>query len=300
MSNEYFEYQKQLPHDPFDVQAKYLVGFDERYASIGASFRLLLDREGLREWSKRHHRQELPVCHLLERRHQLAIFAGDVGTGKTETAESIADRLSRELGREGCLLKLSTRVRGLGLHGQMSSLIHAGFEAVAREAGKKRLAFLLIDEADALAASRETSQMHQEEKAAVNTLIQKLDDLRALAGRALVMLCSNRLSAIDPAIQRRAGLVVQFERPNKQERHRLLRMDLDGVGLTKAQLEELVELTGENAAGPGFTYSDLRLRLIPEAVARVYPKAALSYDVLRVVAKELRPSPRLEPPKGHE
>jgi SpoVK/Ycf46/Vps4 family AAA+-type ATPase len=294
MSDEYFEYQRLLPYDPFAEQGNGLVGFDNRYASIGSSFRLLLDRPSLRAWSQKHHKRELAVCRLLDRRHQLAIFAGDVGTGKTETAEAVADRLTRELDKEGCLLKLSTRVRGKGLHGQMSALIHAGFEAVVREAGKKRLAFLLIDEADALAATRETAQMHQEEKAAVNTMIQKLDDLRSLDGRAIVMLCSNRLSALDPAIQRRAGLIVRFARPNKEERLDLLKRDLEGVGLTDRQFAELAVLTGSKSGGLGYTFSDLRLRLIPEAVARVFPNSALTFDVLRDVAAEIQPSPQLE------
>jgi AAA+ superfamily predicted ATPase len=231
---------------------------------------------------------------VLARRHQLAVFAGDVGTGKTEMAECLADRLTRELRREGAIIKLSTRVRGRGIHGQMSDLIDAGFKEVEKEAGKKRLAFLLIDEADAVAATRDTRQMHQEEKAGVNTMIQKLDDLRALGGRAIVILCTNRLDAIDQAIQRRAGLIERFERPTDAERRALLEHDLGGLGVSRPQLDELVALTGpEQNNGVGFTYSDLRLRLIPEAVARVFPDAPLTYDVLTEVARMLAPSPRI-------
>ena len=44
----------------------------------------------------------------------------------------------------------------------------------------------------------------------MNTLIQKVDDLRRHSGRVLVFLCTNRSSALDPAIVRRAARLEQF------------------------------------------------------------------------------------------
>jgi len=64
---------------------------------------------------------------------------------------------------------------------------------------------LIIDEADSLAAKRNGGQSHHEDKVAVNTLIQKIDDVRRLEGRSLVILCSNRYESLDPAILRRAA-----------------------------------------------------------------------------------------------
>ena len=77
---------------------------------------------------------------------------------KTITAECIANRLTTETQKNGFLLKLSTRVRGKGLHGEMSQLIQNAFENLTTQAGKKRLAFLLIDEADSIASLRSTEQ----------------------------------------------------------------------------------------------------------------------------------------------
>ena len=62
--------------------------------------------------------------------------------------------------------------------GQMSSLINQAFEIITKEAGKAKSAFLIIDEADSLSAMRDTGQSHHEDKVAVNTIIQKVDDLR--------------------------------------------------------------------------------------------------------------------------
>ena len=53
------------------------------------------------------------------------------------TAECAANRLTKDMGKEGFLLKLSTRVRGKGLHGEMSQLIQDAFENLTTQAGKK-------------------------------------------------------------------------------------------------------------------------------------------------------------------
>ena len=64
---------------------------------------------------------ELPVISQLKEKYPLIILAGDAGTGKTVSAEAIADRMLRELKKEGFFLKLSTRVSGKD--GQIDHLI---------------------------------------------------------------------------------------------------------------------------------------------------------------------------------
>src|SRR5260370_28362239 len=97
--------------------------------------------------------------------------------------------------------------------GQMSQLIHDAFEVVVQEAGNKRLSFMIIDEADSLAASRNGDQSHHEDKVAVNTLIQRIDDIRRCNGRVLVVLCTNRFAALDPAVVPRAGRIDSLSLP---------------------------------------------------------------------------------------
>jgi AAA+ superfamily predicted ATPase len=132
------------------------------------------------------HERDLPIAAVLAQRYPLVILEGDVGTGKTEFAGCAADRLARLTDSDAQLMKLSTNVRGHGHVDQMSYLINQAFAAVEAEAGKRRLAFLVIDEGDSLAANREAGQSHHEDKVAVNTLIQKIDDARRLGGRLLV------------------------------------------------------------------------------------------------------------------
>jgi AAA+ superfamily predicted ATPase len=173
----------------------------------------------------------------------------------------------------------------------MSTLLNQAFEVVAKQAGKTRHAFLIIDEADSLASTRETAQSHHEDKVAVNTIIQKVDDLRRHSGRVLVFLCTNRAGALDPAIVRRAARTELFDRPTDQEREDLLRMDLDGLGIKDDVIRELVRLTGPQDGRPGFTFSDLRSKLLPDALCRAFPTRALSSEDLVHAAKEVRPSP---------
>lgn len=294
-TEQYFEYIRELPDGAFSKRAASLVGFEQRYERAAGTFKLILDPDGVRAWSRKQHGRVLPLCEVLEDRHPLVIFEGDVGTGKTATAEGIASRLAADLRREGYLLKLSTRVRGSGIHAGMTRAIHAGFERLSAEAGKRRIAILLIDEADAIAASRGTDQMHQEEKSGVNTLIQRLDDLRGLGGRAMVILTTNRVGAVDEALVRRAALRVRFDRPTDEERAEVLRGDLDGVGLSDSQIRELVALTGPgHNDGLGFTFSDLRLRFIPDAVLTVFPDKPLTFDELVRAAERIIPSPEIK------
>jgi AAA+ superfamily predicted ATPase len=222
------------------------------------------------------------------------IFHGDVGTGKTASAEAAADRLARLLDVEGYLLKLSTRVRGIGHVGEMGTLISDAFDEALRIAGKSRFVTLLIDEGDALAFNRGAERAHHEDRVGVNAIIQKIDDARALGGRLLIILSTNRFTALDPAVVRRASLVESFGRPTPDERRELLEMTLAGVTVSPSELDALVAATGERGGRVPFTFSDIQTRLVPVAVARAYPERALTAEDLLAAAAELEPSPSME------
>jgi AAA+ superfamily predicted ATPase len=289
-----FELELELPNEKIAAAAKRLVGFEERYQRLHRDLRLLSDPQELTDWSKKFHKHELALSAAIADRYPLVIFAGDVGTGKTATAEGACDRLARESKKESMLFKLSTRVRGSGKVGQMSTLLNEAFEVVAKQAGKTRQSFLIIDEADSLASTRDTAQSHHEDKVAVNTIIQKVDDLRRHNGRILVFLCTNRAGALDPAIVRRAARTEIFERPNEHEREQLFRMDLAGLNIKDHTIQELVKLTGARDSQPGFTFSDLRAKLLPDALCRAFPSRALTDEDFLNAAKEVRPSPAVK------
>jgi AAA+ superfamily predicted ATPase len=291
-SNKLFELELDLPSELLRHLPDRLVGFAERFERIHRDLRLLVDMDGLVKWSKKHYDVVLPAVQVIKDRYPLVIFHGDVGTGKTQTAEVAADLLARELKKEARLFKLSTGVRGQGMVGQMSTFINQAFDVVTKEAGKNRMSFLIIDEGDSLAGNRDAAQSHHEDKVAVNTLIQKIDDLKKYDGRILVFLCTNRMEALDPAIIRRAGRIEIFNRPDDNEREALFKMDCAGLGFPDKFIKELVVLTGPNAKRKlGFTFSDLRTRLMPEALSKAFPERKIAEDDLRSAAQSLVPSP---------
>jgi hypothetical protein len=81
----------------------------------------------------------------------------------------------------------SRQLSSTGAVGEMTTLLTAAFEKVTDAAkggrdsrGKIRSGVvLLVDEADALAQSRDLAEMHHEDRAGVNALIRGIDALGA-------------------------------------------------------------------------------------------------------------------------
>lgn len=182
--NTIFDAEIVVPDAAITARAKTLVGFDARYARVHDQLRLLLNVDAVAEWNRRQHRGELAIVDHIAEQYPLVIFHGDVGTGKTAMAEGIANRLMTEAKAEDSMLfRLSNRVRGSGMVGEMGSLLSEAFTRVIAAIGKHRRAVLIIDEGDSIAASRTQDHSHHEDKVAVNTLIQHIDDLRRFKGR---------------------------------------------------------------------------------------------------------------------
>ncbi|OAT33499.1 putative AAA+ family ATPase [Buttiauxella ferragutiae ATCC 51602] len=290
-----FDSETPLPDDTLIARQKTLLGFDDRFQRVHHQLRLLLNLGKLGTWSSTFHQQQLPLCNLVSDQYPLVIFYGDVGTGKTATAECIANMLAKESGAEDSVLfKMSNRVRGSGKVGEMGTLINQAFSEVVKSAGKTRRGILIIDEGDSLAASRTQEHSHHEDKVAVNTLIQCIDDLRQYKGRVVVFLCTNRLSVLDAALLRRAAVVEEFTRPNEQARLALFNMDLQGLNFSSEQMSCLVDATGPREGKPGWTFSDIRTRLYPAALAKAFPDNPLTFDILNQTALSLMPSPVME------
>lgn len=290
-----FDREIPLPDDALTAHARTLIGFNARYTRIRDYLHLLLHADELGKWNQKYHRGRLAVTELVAEQYPLAIFHGDVGTGKTATAECIANRLVAEAHTEDSVLfKLSNGVRGTGKVGEMGTLLTEAFNKVVESAGRGRRAILVIDEGDSLGAARSQDHSHHEDKVAVNTLVQQLDDLRRFSGRILTILCTNRMSVLDPALQRRAAVIEEFRRPSDDERHELFALDLAALDLAEHQLGELVAATAARIGSPPWTYSDIRTRLYPAALARAFPKRSLEFEDLRLAAADLNPSPVVE------
>lgn len=288
-----FEAQTVLPDSYLTQQADRLLGFEPRYQRIHKQLQLMLQADDLEGWSKKHHGKKLTVVNLLAEQYPLAIFYGDVGTGKTANAEAIANRLARDARIEDAILfKLSNKVRGTGKVGEMGSLIADTFAEITKAIGTgKGRAFLIIDEGDSLGASRSQEHSHHEDKVGVNTLIQAIDNLRKHGGRIFAILCTNRLSALDAAVVRRAAIVEEFTRPSDMERHELFAKDLADMEISATEIGRLVKATGAKEDKPSWTYSDIRTRLYPAAVSLAFPDSPLKIEHFHEAATKLQPSP---------
>jgi AAA+ superfamily predicted ATPase len=296
-SNSSFEGSVILPNSDADQILSGLVGMEEILESLSKTMRASLNPGGLELWQKKYHSNATKLLDVVLRRPQLFILAGDVGTGKTTVAESIGNKVAREEKIRVTLYKLSLNARGSGMVGEMTRLISQAFGEIATEAKKlkgdkaKGGIVFVIDEADSIAQSRELSQMHHEDRAGVNALIRGIDLFSKDKLPVAVILCTNRINALDPAIRRRAAEIFEFKRPNDAQRQKLLLEAFSDCGFSATEINQLVQHTGANGRAFGFTYSDLRQRLIPAAVFDAFPDRKMDFSGVLKIAKALQPTP---------
>lgn len=300
MKANLFEQAKTLP-DP-DAQGRLvrLVGIDDKIKRLANILGVLINPSGLKAWQQRHHDDAYGLLDTVMRRPPLVVLSGDVGSGKTELAETIGDKVARQEGIDITLLPLSLSSRGQGHVGEMTQLVSAAFERAFDEASKLKSAkgaarggvILLVDEADALAQSREAEQMHHEDRAGVNAFIRGIDRFANGGLPAVVIMCTNRLNALDPAVRRRAADILVFERPGAAERLDVLTRRLSGAGFSLADLKAMAAATGEQQKRPyGFTYSDITQRLLPAIVLDAYPDGPIRPARALELAEAMLPTP---------
>ena len=182
---ELFEQPIEYPDIEIKERLSRLIGLDFEVNQLSKIIGLLVNPKGFTEWLNEFHKDASQVEDMVLRRPPLIVLAGDVGSGKSELTTTIGDAVARQQDISVTLFPLSLSSRGKGRVGEMTQLISTAFEhTVSRakklktEEGSSRGAvILLIDEADALAQSRENSQMHHEDKAGVNAFIRGIDSL---------------------------------------------------------------------------------------------------------------------------
>jgi AAA+ superfamily predicted ATPase len=276
-----------------------LVGLDDMKQKMKKMLSLLINPNGVQDWVNKYHKSASTVLNYVGRRPPLIILAGDVGSGKSELAYTIGDAVARQENLDVELYPLSLASRGQGRVGQMTQLVSAAFDYTLEKAkklkhanGKSRGAvILLVDEADAIAQSRENDQMHHEDKAGVNAFIRGIDSLGNGKFPAAVIMCTNRPNALDPAIRRRAAEIFYFQRPDEEARHKVLNVSLKELGLKSEEIQKIVDLTGATGQRDfGFTFSDLLQRLIPSIVLDAYPDKAVESQRAIEITKSIIPT----------
>lgn len=288
----------ELPEPVRADRYRRLVGLDDLKNRLRLEAELLAAPNRLAQWSVQYHNQILPALALFNDRAPLFVFSGDVGAGKTALAESFGCDLADTLNLPVYLYRLKLTARGSGLVGEMTTLIGEAFShllTMGRKAltskGPNSVFVLVVDEADALAQSRAAAQMHHEDRAGVDALLAGVDSLAGEKVPVLVVLCTNRERALDPAVMRRAAGSFHFGRPESDQRISVLTQALGGLALSEDVLRKIASVTGPVEDRPGFTYSDLVQRLVPAAIIAAFPDRPITADILLQVAADMAPTP---------
>ena len=277
-----------------------LVGLDNHKMRLAKILRLLINPVSLDAWAKKFHPGASSFLNSVLTRPPLVILAGEVGSGKSALAETIGDAVARQENIKITLFPLSLSTRGQGRVGEMTLLLAAAFDHTLKEArklkgtggGKSRGAvILLVDEADALAQSREATQMHHEDRAGVNAFIRGVDRLGNGKLPAAVIMCTNRPGALDPAVRRRAADVLMFARPDKEQRLAVMEPPLQQLGFSLPEIKAMISTTGPCGEDRcGFTFSDLTQRLLPAIVLEAYPARQVDPNTALKIAQKMTPT----------
>jgi AAA+ superfamily predicted ATPase len=294
----------ELPEEVRDERYRGLVGLDTIKTRLRKEATVLAHPAALSRWAAKHHPDAARTgvtLNLIGDRAPLIVFGGDVGSGKSALAESFGCDLSRNLGVPAFLWRLKLAARGSGLVGEMTSLIGNAFDHLRVQGEKSRgangikaIQIFVVDEADALVQSREATQMHHEDRAGVDAFLAGIDGLAGTGLPIIVVLCTNRLDAIDPAVRRRAAGTFEFHRPTAEQRRHVLATAFADFNIDASIIDTLVDITGPGTGAspnPGYTFSDLTQRLIPTAILEAFPDRPVTGDLIVDIAQGMKPTP---------
>ena len=90
-----FERPMTLPDPDAQGRLARLVGMDDKIKRLANVLGVLINPAGLRKWQDQHHADAGNLLDAVIRRPPLVVLSGDVGSGKTELAETIGDKVAR-------------------------------------------------------------------------------------------------------------------------------------------------------------------------------------------------------------
>lgn len=220
-----------------------------------------------------HHRETLLAAHGLTPRRTV-LLTGPPGTGKSASAEALAD----EMGRDFAVVNLATVVSSL--LGDTARNLAAIFDTAAGEP-----LVLLFDEFDAIAKERAEQTDHGELKRVVTAFLQLLERFR---GPSVLLAATNHPDLLDLAVWRRFDLALEFEPPPVMDIRKLLRLKLRAL-----PRERNLDIEAVASACRGFTQAEVSQVVRDTHRRHVLYQAtgSLSADALVETAAALRRRP---------
>jgi SpoVK/Ycf46/Vps4 family AAA+-type ATPase len=269
-----------------------LIGIDKQKEALLLNLSLLIDKRKIEGWQKKNHPGGIDLLQLVGSTGALFILSGEVGCGKTALANSIATPLAEKLRTKIITMETPSNIRGYGRVGEISSRISSAFTTAKQRVGKDKMGLLIIDEADDLATSRSQKHAHHEDRAGLNVLIKQIDAISREKINLAVIMITNRMVVLDPAIKRRAALQLIFERPDVEARKKVFRLLMNKLTYTEQDMQNFIHETSTPSVP--YSYSDLIQRAGKQALLKAIDLdvpfgPSLYMDVLR----EIKPTPLL-------
>lgn len=267
-----------------------LIAIDKQKEVLLNTLELFFDQDKIEKWQKRHHPKGLDFFHNLTGGTPLIILSGDVGCGKTALAHSIGSPLAKLMDKRVVVFETPSNIRGAGRVGEISNRITDAFEQVKSKVKPGQMGILIIDEADDLATDRDQNQAHHEDRAGLNVLIKQIDLIARENIALAVILITNRLKVLDPAVIRRATQIIEFSRPDANDRYLVFQRIFKGSTLSKKDYEELVEAS-EHPDTP-YSFSDLIQKAGKQSLYyAIQNNQPFGKDVYVETIKNVKPSP---------
>lgn len=270
-----------------------LVSLDDHKSELLRILQLLLNTSKVENWIKQYHSEGLNILQYLRSNTPLVILSGEVGCGKTALAQSIGTPVAELLKKEVIVLETPSNIRGSGMVGEISNRITEAFEVAKRKVRDGKYGILIIDEADDIATSRSQNQAHHEDRAGLNVLIKQIDLLKREKSNLAVILITNRLEVLDPAVRRRVSLHLKFERPTNEKLLDVFRYILKGTNYNHKEVAELANHVSKSAIP--YSFSDLIQRAGNQALFKaVEDNVPFSFSLYKESLLAIEPTPLVE------
>jgi SpoVK/Ycf46/Vps4 family AAA+-type ATPase len=263
-----------------------LIAIEEQKKTLLNTLSFFFNTDKIDKWHKKHHYSKLAFLGNIVEGSPLIILAGDVGCGKTALAQSIATPLGKLLDKRVFCFETPSNIRGGGRVGEISNRITEAFTQAKAKVKGENVGILIIDEADDLATDRE-------QRSGLNVLIKQIDSISKDKTKLAVILITNRLKALDPAIIRRATQIILFKRPDRGGRKRVFQYLLSGTNATEKEIEELTNAS--DRGDKAYSFSDLVQKIGRQALIQAIEEDRPFDKVLLLeVLNKVEPSPSIK------